>query len=368
MLSQAAQNWLKFNLSLLLKILQGKRKPMKIWLHFVFLWLLSGPALATPPYSGTVFVDPDILITDDPSTFVQAVSTGSGSREMFDRRVNEFVTLNALLFDAYYTDDSKVEVQVNPEFDLTEAMRKAAFYGHAIGQLPLALRVNLETVSIHKGDQAFGGGNNNLLIHTDAAGYHGEWLEETLFHESCHISLDGRAAESFEWYDAQANDPGFISTYARDYPDREDVAESCLMYFALRHREERISIDTLATIRETIPNRVVVLDSFNINPVSGSDRVSFFDNATQELALMAVRVGEVYHKVILNLIDATGLVFELESVSSTELPNISSTGFYENGILTVPLVLALGNRYSISFSLKSENPIQFHVVSAEAVP
>ena len=121
---------------------------MKIWLQLVILSLLSGPALATPPYSGTVFVDPDILITDDPSTFVQAVSTGSGSRQMFDRRVGKVLTLNALLFDAYYTDGSKVEVQVNPEFDLTEATRKAAFYGHAIGQLPLALRVYLETVTL----------------------------------------------------------------------------------------------------------------------------------------------------------------------------------------------------------------------------
>ena len=53
---------------------------------------------------------------------------------------------------------------------------------------------------------------------------------------------------------------------------------------------------------------------------------------------------------------------------STEPPNISSTGLYKNGILTVPLLLALGNRYVISFSLKSENPIQFRVVSAEPVP
>ena len=139
------------------------------------------------------------------------------------------------------------------------------------------------------------------------------------------------------------------------------------MYFDLRYREERISINTLATISETIPIRVVVLDTFIINPVSSSDRASF-DDANQELTVTAVRVGEVYHKVILNLIDATDLVFEVESVSSTEPPNISSTGLYKNGILTVPLVLALGNRYVISFSLKSENPVQFRVVSAEPVP
>ena len=128
-----------------------------------------------------------------------------------------------------------------------------------------------------------------------------------------------------------------------------------------------MSINTLATISETIPIRVVVLDTFIINPVSSSDRASF-DDANQELTVTAVRVGEVYHKVILNLIDATDLVFKVESVISPEPPNISSTGLYKNGILTVPLLLALGNRYVISFSLKSENPIQFQVVSAEPVP
>lgn len=128
-----------------------------------------------------------------------------------------------------------------------------------------------------------------------------------------------------------------------------------------------MSINTLATISETIPIRVVVLDTCIINPFFSSDRASF-DDANQELTVTAVRVGEVYHKVILNLIDATDLVFKVESVISTVPPNISSTGLYKNGILTVPLVLALGNRYVISFSLKSENSVHFRVVSADPVP
>ena len=139
------------------------------------------------------------------------------------------------------------------------------------------------------------------------------------------------------------------------------------MYFDSRYREERMSINTLATISETIPIRVVVLDTFIINPVSSFGRASF-DDANQELTLTAVRVGEVYHKVILNLIDATDLVFKVESVISPEPPHISSTGLYKNGILTVPLLLALRNRYVISFSLKSENSVHFRVVSADPVP
>lgn len=139
------------------------------------------------------------------------------------------------------------------------------------------------------------------------------------------------------------------------------------MYFDSRYREERMSINTLATISETIPIRVVVLDTCIINPFSSSDRASF-DDANQELTVTAVRVGEVYHKVILNLIDATDLVFKVESVISPEPPHISSTGLYKNGILTVPLLLALRNRYVISFSLKSENSVHFRVVSADPVP
>ena len=125
------------------------------------------------------------------------------------------------------------------------------------------------------------------------------------------------------------------------------------MYFDSRYRKERMSINTLATISETIPIRVVVLDTFIINPVSSFGRASF-DDANQELTVTAVRVGEVYHKVILNLIDATDLVFKVESVISPEPPHISSTGLYKNGILTVPLLLALRNRYVISFSLKTK--------------
>ena len=128
-----------------------------------------------------------------------------------------------------------------------------------------------------------------------------------------------------------------------------------------------MSINTLATISENIQIRVIVLDTFIINPVSSSDRASF-DDANQELTVTAVRVGEVYHKVILNLIDATDLVFKVESVISPEPPNISSTGLYKNGILTGPLLLALKDRYVISFSLKSENPVHFRVVPAEPVP
>ena len=65
-------------------------------------------------------------------------------------------------------------------------------YGEEIGRLPTALRKDVETVWIHKGVELFGGGNNNLLIHTGQAVdyiYEGI-LEEVLVHEAAHTSLD----------------------------------------------------------------------------------------------------------------------------------------------------------------------------------
>jgi len=318
------------------------------------------PAIAEPPYSGTVFVDLDILLPSDPSTFVQVVDAGSSSRQVFDRRTNVFGIIDALLFNAYYSYTGSVEIQVNPEFGAIEA----AFYGHAIGQLPLALRVDVRTVTIHKGDEAFGGGNNNILIHTDSPGYHGEWLEETIFHEACHTSLDSRIANTSSWISAQTTDPDFISTYARDNPNREDVAESCLLYYALRYSAERLAADTLTTISTTIANRILVLDSHNINPVLSADRASFFDLDNQKLTLTGVEVGGIYYGMILSLTDAESLLFTADSAATVTQPNSSLASLIADGVVSVPLLLADGERYSISLALHNEKPVQFRLTSA----
>ena len=92
----------------------------------------------------------------------------------------------------------------------------------------------METVWIHRGTEPFGGGNNNLLIHTGRADLYAAdgILEETLVHEAAHTSLDAAHASAPAWLAAQSADPTFISTYARDFPNREDIAESVLPYLA----------------------------------------------------------------------------------------------------------------------------------------
>ncbi len=225
------------------------------------------------PYPGSAFIDPNILTNQDPSTFGAMFFSGTGNRLMFDRRVNGFITLNAFLFNATFTDGLTAEIQVNPEFGSVDlAAVQASKYAVEIGRLPTVLRTDVETVWIHQGIQPFGGGNKNLLIHTGQGELYsqGGFLEEVFVHEAAHTSLDAAHASSPEWLAAQSSDPNFISTYARDNPLREDIAESFLPYLAVRHRSDRISSADFDLINAAIPNRIAYFDrqNFNTFPIS----------------------------------------------------------------------------------------------------
>ena len=216
-----------------------------------------------PPFSGTIFLDPDIITSEDATTYQGLADAGTGIRTMYDRR-SGWVELEPFLFDATFSDLPNIEIQVNPEFgSVTEAKLQAERFAPVIGRLPKCLRLDVETVWIHKGDNPFGGGNNNLLIHTGQADDYisSGILEETLVHEAAHTSLDALHAHADGWLAAQEKDGAFISTYARDNPYREDIAESFLLYFALRHRADRISENLKEVVNETIPNRLAYFDN-----------------------------------------------------------------------------------------------------------
>lgn len=226
----------------------------------------------SPPFNGTIFLDPDIVTASDPTTFSSLTYVGQAQRKMFDRRVNDWITTNPFLFKANYIDGMSIEFQINPEFKtVAEAEIQALKYAEVIGKLPTALRKDVKTSWIHLGTQPFGGGNNNLLIHIGQSNlYEKEGiLEETFIHEAAHTSLDAAHASSKGWINAQNTDPSFISTYAFDDPRREDIAETFLLYVALRYRSDRVSASLRDKILETVPNRIKYFDSqkFNMNPI-----------------------------------------------------------------------------------------------------
>lgn len=233
----------------------------------LLVFICFSSLFGAPPFSGTIFVDPDIVKPTDPTTYIGLEYSGRGQRTMYDRR-SGWVSRNAYLFDARFDDGYLVEVQVNPEFGSVAAAQSAAEkYIPAIGQLPTVLRVDLKTVWIHKGIHPFGGGNNNILIHTGQAENYvrSGILEETLIHEASHTSLDSYHAKAPGWIQAQQRDPEFISTYARDNPQREDIAETFLLYLAVEYKRDRISKSLENTIRSAVPNRLAYFKDLDLN-------------------------------------------------------------------------------------------------------
>ncbi len=246
-----------------------------------FLVCGLGHEVLAQPFSGTLFIDPDIITPSDPTTFTGMEYAGTGNRVMFDRRVDSFVTLNAFLFDVTFSDGLSAEIEVDPEFGTVDAAAsQASYYATVIGRLPTILRSDVETVWIHQGVEPFGGGNHNLLIHTgqgelySASGI----LEEAFVHEAAHTSLDAAHASSPGWLAAQLADPSFISDYARDNPTREDIAESFLPYLAVRYRSDRIPKYIANTITAAIPNRIAYFDEqdFDMFPIQVPEPSTFW--------------------------------------------------------------------------------------------
>lgn len=226
----------------------------------------------TPPFTGTIFLDPDIINDTDPSTFSSISPNGQDTRTMYDRRSNDFITLKPYLFNAVFNDSLKTEIQVNPEFgSVQNALEEATKYAQFIGKIPTALRKKVETVWIHRGIFPFGGGNKNLLIHTGQAEIYinDGILEETFIHEATHTSLDEIHGATAGWLSAQSADQGFISLYARDFPTREDLAESFLPYLAVKYKADRISKTVADAINLSIPNRMKYFDAqnFDMHPI-----------------------------------------------------------------------------------------------------
>ena len=254
--------------------MKRKNQILSILYCFFLLTLIGCDNIKSPPFYGTIFIHSEIINDSDPSCFRDLNYLGQEIRTMFDRRVDDWIDNEAYCFPANYNDGLVIEVQVNSEFENQQLAKKfAEKYAFLIGKLPNELRKDVQTVWIHKGMKPFGGGNNNILIHTDWSEQNYEpqgIIEETLFHEACHTSLDLFHAKNSLWKNAQNLDSIFISEYARDNPIREDIAESYLPYFAIRYRRDRLPEELIKKIENAMPNRIKYFDSqsFKMYPIS----------------------------------------------------------------------------------------------------
>ena len=227
--------------------------------------LLASVVHSQEPYSGTVWINSNVIMKADPTTFLSLSDAGRHDREVYDARIGHWSIIHTYVFDARYDDGLSVEVLVNPEYGSASAARQVAGrYARILGQMPTGLRVGVNMLTIHKGyERANGGGNHDINFHEE----HAEealakgFLEEVMMHEAVHATLDPEYNNTTEWSRAQRADGKFISTYAREYSNTEDMAESFSTWFIARFAIDRMPRETLRTIYRTIPNRLAYFDS-----------------------------------------------------------------------------------------------------------
>ena len=227
--------------------------------------LVASVVHSQEPYHGTVWINSNVITKADPTTFLGLSDAGRHDREVYDARIGYWSIIDTYVFDARYDDGLSVEVLVNPEYGTTSAARQVADrYARILGQMPTGLRVGVNMLTIHKGYQlANGGGNHDINLHEEFAeeALAKGFLEEVMLHEAVHATLDPEHTTAPEWRKAQRADGNFISTYARDYSDREDMAESFSAWFIARFAIDRMPGETLRTIYRAIPNRLAYFDA-----------------------------------------------------------------------------------------------------------
>ena len=223
-----------------------------------------------------VYIDCDILTKKDPTSLQKLSFVEEKKITFWDRRKQKSSgwdksLFKAFIFKAEFEKSKDVVIRVNSEFKTKKKAEKQALkYGNMAGQLPNFLRTNLKTITIHKGKAAWGGGNYDILIHTgDLVGKYSNCVEEVMIHEGGHTSLDGVFGGPIKWWQWKKNavdlDNKYISKYAKEFPKREDVAETITFWIAVRCKAERISKSNYKKVVEGIPNRLKYLDEQNFD-------------------------------------------------------------------------------------------------------
>ena len=222
------------------------------------------------PYQGTVWITPEILVSTDSTTFQEIQYAGRELRLFWNGA--EWVEENIYKFHAHFATRLKQTVfSVHPEYRNQTAARKVVEqYAHIVGRLPAVFLYNIHEIQIGRN---IGGASANRdgQVHLDAAEewvVNDGWLEEVLIHEGAHASLDKDHAEDDSWLEAQKLDGVFISEYATEHPGREDVAESVLVWFAVRYFPERLTVQDYQRFLHTMPNRLQYFDQrkFDMSP------------------------------------------------------------------------------------------------------
>lgn len=216
---------------------------------------------AEPLYPNSVASnDLDFIRADDPGACWSIAESEGGRTEMYDPRRDVLFVEGAFHFVVTFPDQ-RIRVHVHP--GVGDPQKRAMEAAASVSRLPTQMRNALNYVNILDGDGAAWeeakGGFFTLYdgLMTRRLAEHD--LDETVFHESAHVALDPLLASDPDWRSNQIADGDFITQYAAERPEKEDIAESALFAWTMLNHPGRLPADVEAAVRDIMPNRLEYL-------------------------------------------------------------------------------------------------------------
>lgn len=228
-------------------------------------WMGLGSQDVKPLFKNSVAsTDFDFIKSDDPDAFESLRFVGRETTEMPDKRNDDLMAENTFVFEAKFRDGKRIPIWAHHSFgDVQTAQRYAAMATGPLGKLPEPMRKTLTRVVIHKGNEtAFAEDEGHFFVlysENMETRVKNHDLEETVFHESVHASLDKKHAKSEAWLSAQKADGAFITEYGANNAGKEDMAESALFAYTMLKHPGRLPAEVENWVSRHTPNRLAFL-------------------------------------------------------------------------------------------------------------
>jgi hypothetical protein len=210
--------------------------------------------------------DIDFITAEDPAVFGCLKYEGEQTREMPGSIASDELLVDDVhVFQAYFSDGSQVSIWVHPRVgNHDDLARFADLLLLPLGRLPKFMRQELSHIVIQAGDEtAFAEHLGRFFVV-----YHENMLrritthdlDETVFHETVHATLEAEWGQSLFWQRAQISDGDFITDYAASRPELEDLPESALFAYTYLMHPGRLPPNIVQRMEQIMPARLAFFE------------------------------------------------------------------------------------------------------------
>jgi hypothetical protein len=208
--------------------------------------------------------DIDFILETDNDQFESLVFIGREDKEM-PGNGNILLDKNTFVFTAAFSNGNEVGIWCHSSFESVDtAQEYAEKVCPRLGKLPLVQRDMLDHVCINTGNHtAFAETQGHFFVlyseNIDAR-IQTHDLEETIFHESVHASIQDVYENDSIWTNAQQADGNFITTYAQQKPHLEDMPETALFAYTMIVHPGRLSPEIEAWVVTNLPKKLAFFE------------------------------------------------------------------------------------------------------------